>query len=66
MPRKSSGETYVWDNTKEKRFLEKLDDFLAYSGGKQPTSQILDLWVTQFNSEFGGVPAYGVTLYIYI
>ncbi|GMN32318.1 hypothetical protein TIFTF001_050799 [Ficus carica] len=45
----------MWDNAKEKLFLEKLDEILAYSGGKQPTSQILDLWSTQFNSEFGGV-----------
>ncbi|GMN69843.1 hypothetical protein TIFTF001_038887 [Ficus carica] len=63
MPRKASGETYVWDNAKEKLFLEKLDDFLMCNGGKQPTMQILDLWVTQFNTEFGGVPAYRGTLY---
>ncbi|GMN22311.1 hypothetical protein TIFTF001_051200 [Ficus carica] len=59
MSRKASGETYVWDNAKEKLFLEKLDDFLMCNGGKQPTMQILDLWATQFNTEFGGVPAYG-------
>ncbi|GMN23146.1 hypothetical protein TIFTF001_040409 [Ficus carica] len=29
-------------------------------GGKHPTIQILDQWTTQFNSEYGGVPAYGV------
>ncbi|GMN26339.1 hypothetical protein TIFTF001_001280 [Ficus carica] len=55
MPRKASSETYVWDNAKEKLFLEKLDDFLMCNGGKQPTMQILDLWATQFNAEFGGV-----------
>ena len=55
MPRKASGETYVWDNAKEKRFLEKMDEFLSYSGGKHPTIQILDLWATQFNSEYDGV-----------
>ena len=63
MPHKSSSETYVWDHVKEKTFLEKLDEFLASNGGRQPTSQILDLWAIQFNSEFGGVPVYGVTLY---
>ena len=40
-----------------------MDNFLLSSGGKQPTMQILDLWATQFNSEFGDVPGYGVTLY---
>ncbi|GMN63070.1 hypothetical protein TIFTF001_032156 [Ficus carica] len=33
MPHKASGETYVWDPVKEKNFLEKIDDYLAYSGG---------------------------------
>ena len=46
MPRKASGETYVWDNVKEKLFLKKLDDFLMCNGGKQPTMQLLDLWAT--------------------
>nr|GMN22298.1 hypothetical protein TIFTF001_051195 [Ficus carica]GMN22320.1 hypothetical protein TIFTF001_051198 [Ficus carica] len=32
MSRKASGETYVWDNAKEKLFLEKLDDFLMCNG----------------------------------
>ncbi|GMN60444.1 hypothetical protein TIFTF001_029534 [Ficus carica] len=32
MPRKSSGEMYVWDSAKEKLFLEKLDDYLASTG----------------------------------
>ncbi|GMN54305.1 hypothetical protein TIFTF001_023436 [Ficus carica] len=63
MPRKTSGETYVWDYAKEKLFLKKLDDFLMCNGSKQPTMQILDLWATQFNAEFGGVPAHGRTLY---
>ncbi|GMN44993.1 hypothetical protein TIFTF001_014191 [Ficus carica] len=63
MPRKVSGETYVWNNAKEKLFLEKLDDFLMCNGGRHPTMPILDLWATQFNAEFGGVPAHGGTLY---
>ncbi|GMN54611.1 hypothetical protein TIFTF001_023735 [Ficus carica] len=62
-PRKSSGESYVWDHTKEKLFLEKLDEYLASTGGKQPTSSILDLWVNEFNVQFGSVPAHGLTLY---
>ena len=60
---KSSGETYVWDPVKEKRLLKKLDDFFSCNSGKQPTIQIYDLWANEFNSKFGGVPAYGVTLY---
>ncbi|GMN46059.1 hypothetical protein TIFTF001_015246 [Ficus carica] len=32
MPRKTSGETCVWDLTKEKRFLHNLDDFLSSNG----------------------------------
>ncbi|GMN48072.1 hypothetical protein TIFTF001_017246 [Ficus carica] len=63
MPRKASGETYVWNNAKEKLFLEKLDDFLMCNGGRHPTMPILDLWATQFNAEFGGVPVHGGTLY---
>ena len=63
MPRKASGESYVWDHAKEKLFLEKLDDYLASTGGKQPTSSILELWANEFNTRFGGVPAYGSTLY---
>ncbi|GMN29454.1 hypothetical protein TIFTF001_049534 [Ficus carica] len=63
MPRKSSSETYVWDPAKEKRFLQKLDDFLSSNGDKQPTIQIYELWANEFNSEFGGVPAHGCTLY---
>ncbi|GMN73912.1 hypothetical protein TIFTF001_052270, partial [Ficus carica] len=57
MPRKSSGETYVWDPVKEKLFLEKLDDYLPSTGGKPPTSSILNLWANEFNAQFGGVPA---------
>ncbi|GMN69785.1 hypothetical protein TIFTF001_038830 [Ficus carica] len=33
MPRKPSGETYVWDPAKEKKFLEKLEEYLATIGG---------------------------------
>ena len=62
MPRKASGETYVWDPVKEKKFLEKLDDYLSTGGGKQPTAAIFKLWAAEFNSEFGGVPALGSTL----
>ena len=62
MPRKSSGETFVWDAVKEKRLLEKLDDFLTCNSGKMPTIQIYDLWAAEFNVEFGGVHAHGLTL----
>ena len=62
MPRKTSGETYVWTPAKEKKFLECLDEYLATTGGKQPTAPILDMWAAQFNAEFGGVPAFGSTL----
>ncbi|GMN49303.1 hypothetical protein TIFTF001_018470 [Ficus carica] len=63
MPRKTSGETFVWNPVKERRLLEKLDDFYAANPGKQPAMQIYELWVSEFNSEFGGVPAHGTTLY---
>ncbi|GMN36112.1 hypothetical protein TIFTF001_005742 [Ficus carica] len=59
MPRKASGETYVWDNAKEKKFLQQLDDYLACSGGRHPPKAILDLWATQFNAEFGGQTGLG-------
>ncbi|GMN26449.1 hypothetical protein TIFTF001_001306 [Ficus carica] len=62
MPRKASGEIYVWDPAKEKKFLEKLDEYLATTGGKQPTLAILNIWAAQFNTEFEGVPAFGSTL----
>ena len=62
MPRKGLGESYVWTLEKEKKFLECLDDYLATTGGKQPSIAILDLWAAQFNAEFGGVPAFGTTL----
>ena len=62
MPRKVSGESYVWTDAKEKLFLEKLDEYLAERGGKQPTSSVLELWATEFNTRFGGVPAFGSTL----
>ncbi|GMN46916.1 hypothetical protein TIFTF001_016094 [Ficus carica] len=63
MPRKSSGETYVWNSVKERRKLEKLDDFYSSNPGRQPAMQIYDLWANEFNTEFGGVPAHGSTLY---
>ena len=62
MPRKGSGETYVWDPAKETKFLEKLDEYLATTGGKQPTLAIFNLRAAEFNAEFGGVPTFGSTL----
>ncbi|GMN61286.1 hypothetical protein TIFTF001_030423 [Ficus carica] len=62
MPRKASGESYVWTDAKEKLFLEKLDEYLAEKGGKQPTSSVMELWATEFNTRFGGVLAFGSTL----
>ncbi|GMN64833.1 hypothetical protein TIFTF001_033900 [Ficus carica] len=62
MPRKAFGESYVWTDDKEKLFLEKLDEYLAARCGKQPTSSVLELWATEFNTRFGGVPAFGSTL----
>ncbi|GMN21515.1 hypothetical protein TIFTF001_040049 [Ficus carica] len=35
---------------------------MASTGGKQPILAILDIWATEFNAEFGGVPAFGSTL----
>ncbi|GMN63841.1 hypothetical protein TIFTF001_032915 [Ficus carica] len=52
MPRKSSGETFVWNTVKEKRLLEKLDDFYSSNPGRQPGKQIYDLWAKEFNIEF--------------
>ncbi|GMN64869.1 hypothetical protein TIFTF001_033939 [Ficus carica] len=63
MPRKSSGETFVWNSVKERRLLEKLDDFYSSNPGRQPSMQIYDIWANEFNTEFGGVPALGTTLY---
>ncbi|GMN46400.1 hypothetical protein TIFTF001_015572 [Ficus carica] len=63
MPRKSSGETFVWNPVKERQLLEKLDDFYSSNPGRQPGMQIYDLWANEFNTEFGGVPAHGSTLY---
>ena len=63
MPRKASGDHYVWDAAKETKFLQQLDDYLALSGGKHPPLATLDIWANQFNAEFGGVPAHGMTLY---
>ncbi|GMN61399.1 hypothetical protein TIFTF001_030483 [Ficus carica] len=63
MPRKASGEIYFWDPAKEKKFLEKIDEYLATTGGKQPTLAILNIWAAQFNAEFEGVPAFGSTLF---
>ncbi|GMN37787.1 hypothetical protein TIFTF001_007107 [Ficus carica] len=63
MPCKSSGETYVWNPVKERRLLEKLDDFYSANPGRQPAMRIYDLWANEFNTEFGGVPAHGSNLY---
>ncbi|GMN55878.1 hypothetical protein TIFTF001_024998 [Ficus carica] len=63
MPRKSSGETFVWNTVNEKRLLEKLDDFYSSNPDRQPGKQIYDLWAKEFNTEFGGIPAHGDTLY---
>ncbi|GMN21140.1 hypothetical protein TIFTF001_050100 [Ficus carica] len=38
MPRKSSGETFVWNPVKERRLLEKLDDF--YSSNPVETDDV--------------------------
>ncbi|GMN72858.1 hypothetical protein TIFTF001_054237 [Ficus carica] len=62
MPRKASGESYVWTDAKERLFLEKLDEYLAERGGKQPPTAILELWANEFNTHFGGVPALASTL----
>ncbi|GMN62836.1 hypothetical protein TIFTF001_031917 [Ficus carica] len=62
MLRKASGETYVWDLVKEKKFLKKLDEYLQTTGGKQPTLAILNIWALEFNAEFEGVHALGTTL----
>ncbi|GMN46167.1 hypothetical protein TIFTF001_015353 [Ficus carica] len=41
MPRKSSGETFVWNHVKEKRLLEKLDDYASsYSGYDLATDRV--------------------------
>ncbi|GMN67257.1 hypothetical protein TIFTF001_036313 [Ficus carica] len=63
MMRKASGDHYFWDPAKEKKFLIQLDEYLACSGGKHPPKATLELWAAQFNAEFGGVPAHGMTLY---
>ncbi|GMN18950.1 hypothetical protein TIFTF001_049872 [Ficus carica] len=63
MPRKLSGETFVWNSVKESRLLEKLDDFYSSNPGRQPSMQLYDIWANEFNIEFGGVPALGTTLY---
>ncbi|GMN65885.1 hypothetical protein TIFTF001_034960 [Ficus carica] len=51
------------DSAKEKKFLQLLDEYLACNGGKHLPVAILDIWATQFNAEFGGVPAHSMTLY---
>ncbi|GMN31281.1 hypothetical protein TIFTF001_049672 [Ficus carica] len=53
--RKASGESYVWTDAKERLFLEKLDEYLAERGGKQPPTAILELWANEFNTRFGGL-----------
>ncbi|GMN30567.1 hypothetical protein TIFTF001_049624 [Ficus carica] len=63
MPRKSSGDHYFWDTAKERKFLLQLDEYMQCSGGKHPPKATLELWAVQFNAEFGGVPAHGMTLY---
>ncbi|GMN44390.1 hypothetical protein TIFTF001_013594 [Ficus carica] len=63
MPRKASGDHYFWDPAKEKKFLLQLDEYLACSGDKHPPKATLELWAAQFNAEFGGIPAHGMTLY---
>ncbi|GMN63255.1 hypothetical protein TIFTF001_032335 [Ficus carica] len=63
MPRRSSGETFVWNSVKESRLLEKLDDFYSSNPGRQPSMQLYDIWANEFNIEFGGVPALSTTLY---
>ncbi|GMN37222.1 hypothetical protein TIFTF001_042594 [Ficus carica] len=63
MPRKSSGETFVWNSVKESRLLEKLDDFYSSNPGRQPSMQLYDIWANEFNIEFGGIPALSTTLY---
>ncbi|GMN29133.1 hypothetical protein TIFTF001_041269 [Ficus carica] len=63
MLRKASGDHYFWDATKEKKNLEQLDEYLACSGSKHPPKATLELWAAQFNAEFGGVAAHGMTLY---
>ncbi|GMN28310.1 hypothetical protein TIFTF001_001996 [Ficus carica] len=63
MPRKASGDHYFWDAAKERKFLLQLDEYMQCSGGKNPPKATLELWAVQFNAEFGGVPAHGMTLY---
>ncbi|GMN20528.1 hypothetical protein TIFTF001_051035 [Ficus carica] len=63
MPRKTSGDHYFWDAAKETKFLIQLSEYVECSGGKHPPKATLELWATQFNAEFGGVPAHGKTLY---
>ena len=62
MRRKALGETYIQDPAKKKHFLEKIDEYLAYSGDKHPSFAILDQWAAQFNAEYGGVPTFKITL----
>ena len=35
---------------------------MSYSGYKHPSIQILEQHASQFNSEYGGVPAYGLNI----
>ena len=62
MPRRATGESYSWDQAKETVFLEKLDHYVATHSGRHPSTAVLDEWAKEFNSAFGGVPAYGLTL----
>ncbi|GMN61239.1 hypothetical protein TIFTF001_030322 [Ficus carica] len=62
MPRKATGESYHWDHAKETVFLEKLDYYVACNSSRHPPLETLDSWAKEFNSAYGGVPAYGLTL----
>ncbi|GMN19020.1 hypothetical protein TIFTF001_023964 [Ficus carica] len=62
MPRKATGESYQWDHAKETVFLEKLDYYVACNSGRHPPLATLDSWAKEFNSAYGGVSAYGLTL----
>ena len=62
MPRKATGASYHWDPDKERVLLEKLECHVAANNGKFPPLDTFELWAQEFNSAFGGVPAYGITL----
>ena len=62
MPRKVTGESYHWDQDKERVLLEKLDCYVVGHAGKHPPLVTFESWAMEFNSAFRGVPAYGMTL----